>query len=135
MFMIILTSYQSYSQNELVFPNTTQTDENVMLFKKPLNMLDSVMIDIIYSKICMNNFRVSQLTGITFTLLGTTTSGLSFLIPRDGKEDFSPYVVLGIGSMLSIVGIITFIDSYKWLKKASGHPIIEPYLNGVCIRF
>ncbi|MEI6823621.1 MAG: hypothetical protein WCL51_16945 [Bacteroidota bacterium] len=134
-----------YRQNKERNNYATNNDviDNFLIYNVPKNKIDSLFIDISFTKQCLNNYRKEQLTGIALGFIGTVTSGCGMLInpviTGSGKytsEDYSMrYIAFGIGGGLALSGIIVFIDSYKWLKKSNGYPILEPFQNGVCIRF
>lgn len=116
--------------------------EILLLSDKPQDKIDSLDLSITYTNMCLTKFREAELAGIYTTLAGTIISSLSFAVPNsstnNGKTqiDNTPrYLVSGAGAIAIIVGAIIYIDGFKWLNKCGKYPILEPYGNGVCIRF
>ena len=129
----LLTPNKCHDINPPIYSNNKSYNNNsiYLIFKTPITKIDSLNIDLKYTKFCLLKYKKESLTGIYI--------GLSGLIPysigiTSGNIDVTKVGII-TGSVFELIGTILFIDSFKWLKRSGNNPFLEPYGNGVCIRF
>jgi len=124
----------------IITANTGLFAQNWFSFRKPENKMDSIALNVQYTKLCLGRFYDKHKEGSYFNLLGggITTIGLivNFNENKDNKGyNGVNYALIGIGSAICILGTITIIDSYKWINRASFRPILTPNGAGVIVTF
>ena len=109
----------------------TIEDETLLTYNIPLNKLDSIDIDLKYTKFCLSKYRNEAFTGIDLGLIGMTVGVLGIFT----KDTDIMTACSFSGGLLALIGSVVVIDSFKWLKHSGNKPLLEHYGNGVCIRF
>lgn len=109
-------------------------------FKAPVNKIDSIDINLRYTKLCINEYRKQVNDSYFYYLTGFSLAGLGYGVNFKFKNEESGftninYILMGTGGVFFIVGIINYFDANKWLKRAGIEPVLTPNGAYVYINF
>jgi hypothetical protein len=117
---VAAVSFGAYTQNPLKLAQVNFSE---------LSPDMKVQYQVDYVRHCLKKYRNEKMTGYKLEAAGLILSGAGFVIVRNRTEDnlyrygrsnnttVSTGLMIG-GGALSLVGIISIIDSEKWLKRA-----------------
>lgn len=89
--------------------------QSKILFPQVLDTI-SVALELDYMKYCFRSFSKQYNSGVITLLAGFAVSGAGITI--SGTDKNAGMAVVGIGSIVSLVGGIIMIDSHKWIRRA-----------------
>lgn len=125
LFLIPLIGISQKSFELSKYKKSDQSKSNILKFDVPKSQYDSLNINLQYTKYCLNKYRSSFLKGYSMQIIGAV--GASAGAYFDKKE------AVIAGGVISFVGLFISFNSFKWLRKASVSPKIEPDGMGVII--
>lgn len=85
--------------------------------------LDSTRYELDYTRYCMFRFHKQMTNGLSMQYVGLVLGGSTIYISstNENMKDLGLYGPI-IGGLLTVIGIITEISSYKWFRYASLGP-------------
>lgn len=108
-------------------------------FKTPVNKIDSIDINLRYTKLCINEYRKQVNDSYFYVLSGalatTAGVGINFNNSSETKLNEINYVLIGLGGITFVAGIINYFDASKWLKRAGIEPVLTPNGAYVYVKF
>ena len=121
MFLLCASTYAQYDDlygvtpRERNIPNEHKWTIN--------NKTDSLEYEIAYMRYCLGHFHKQHNLGVTMQIVGATTVSLAYVMASSSYSGNSGAGLFALGGfVVTIVGVVIELDSFKWFKRASIRP-------------